>query len=63
MVNIIGTIAVDLVVGMTGQFFSVGTTIELFVRIEREVGNREEPGLGVWTLLETSCSAQRDFVS
>src|SRR5574342_498200 len=50
MVNIIGAMAVELVAGMAGQFFSVGTPIHLFVWIEREVRCGEEPWLGVWTL-------------
>jgi len=50
MVNIIGSIAVDLVAGMTGQFFSLRTTIHQFVRIEREVSCSEETGLGVRSL-------------
>ena len=40
MVNIIGAIAVDLVAGMAGQFFSLRTSIHLFVWIEREVRNQ-----------------------
>jgi len=47
MVNIIGAVTVDLVVCMTGQFFSLRTAIHLFVWIEREVSCREEPWLGV----------------
>ena len=50
MVNIIGSIAVDLVAGMTGQFFSLRTEIDLFVGIEREVSCSEETWFGVWSL-------------
>ena len=50
MVEIIGAMAVDLVAGMAGQFFSVGTTIHLFACVEREISCREEPWLGIWTL-------------
>jgi len=50
MVNIIGSMAVDLVAGMTGQFLPLRTKIHPFVRIEREVRNSEEPWLSVWTL-------------
>ena len=50
MVDIIGSIAVDLVAGMAGQFFSLRTKIDLFVWIEREVRSSEEPWLGVWSL-------------
>jgi len=49
-VHIIGSIAVGLVAGMTGQFFPLRTTIHLFVWIEREVSGREETWLGIWTL-------------
>jgi len=54
MVDIIGSMAVDLVAGMAGQFFSVGTTIDLLAWIEREVENSEESGLGIGSRLEAS---------
>jgi hypothetical protein len=50
MVDIIGAIAVGLVAGMAGQFFSLGTDIHLLARIEREVSGREETWLGVGSL-------------
>jgi hypothetical protein len=54
MVDIIGAIAVDLVVGMAGEFFALRTTIHLFVGIEREVGNSEESRLGIGLRMEAS---------
>ena len=50
MVDIIGAIAVDLVAGMAGQFFSLRTEIDLLAWIEREVSSGEETWLGVWSL-------------
>ena len=50
MVNIIGAIAVDLVVSMTGQFFPLRTKINLFAWIEREVSCSEETWLGIGSL-------------
>ena len=47
MVNIIGSIAVDLVAGMTGQFFSLRAEIYLFVRIERKVRSGKGSWLGI----------------
>ena len=50
MVHIIGTIAVDLVAGMTGQFLPLRTKIYLLARIEREVSCSKETWLGVGSL-------------
>ena len=50
MVNIIGSIAVGLVAGMTGQFLSLRTEVNLPDWIEREVRSGEETRLGVWSL-------------
>jgi len=50
MAHIIGSIAVDLVAGMAGQFFSLRTKIHLFVRIEREVNCSKETWLGIGSL-------------
>ena len=50
MVNIIGSIAVDLIAGMADQFFSLRTAIHLFTRIENKVRNSEEAGLDIWSL-------------
>jgi hypothetical protein len=52
MVNIIGSVAVDLVAGMTGEFLALRTTIHLFVRVEREVGKGEGIRLGMGSRLE-----------
>jgi hypothetical protein len=46
MEHIIGSKAVGLVAGMAGQFFSLGTEINLFDWIEREVRSGEETWLG-----------------
>ena len=37
VVDIVGAMAVDLVVGMAGQFLALRTDVNLFVRIKREV--------------------------
>ena len=50
MVDIIGAIAVGLIAGMAGQFFSVRTKIHLFGCIEREVSSGEGTWLGVRSL-------------
>ncbi len=50
MVDIIGSMAIGLVAGMTGELFALGTAIHLLARIEREVSRREEPWLDVGSL-------------
>ena len=50
MIDIIGSIAVDLVVCVAGQFFSVRTEIDLLGRIKRKVRNAKKPRLGIWWL-------------
>ena len=50
MVDIIGSMAVDLTSGMAGEFFSVRTKINLSGGIEREVSSAERTWLGVRTL-------------
>ena len=50
MVDIIDSIAIDLVARMAGQFLPLRTQIHLFVRIEREVRNSEGTGLGIGSL-------------
>jgi len=50
VVNIIGAIAVGLVAGMTGQFFSVRTEIHLLGGIEREGRRSEETWLSSGSL-------------
>jgi len=50
MVDIIGSIAVDLVVCVAGQCFSVRTEIDLLGRIQRKVRNAKEPRLEIWWL-------------
>jgi len=42
--------AVDLTVGITGQFLPLRTSIDLFVRIENKVRNSEATRLGVRSL-------------
>ena len=42
MVDIIGAMTVDLVAGITGQFFALWTEIHLLARIEREVRKNAE---------------------
>ena len=41
MIEIISTMTVDVVAGMTGQFFSVGAEINLFGRIKGKVRSSE----------------------
>jgi hypothetical protein len=50
VVHIISSITVDLVARMAGQFFSLRTTIPLFVRIEREGSCSKETCLGIGSL-------------
>ena len=50
MVDIIGSIAVGLVVRVAGQFFSVRTEIDLLGRIKGKVRNAKEPRLETWSL-------------
>ena len=50
MVDIIGSIAIDLTSGMAGQFFSMRTKINLSGGIEREVSSAERTWLGVRAL-------------
>ena len=46
MVDIISSMAVCLIVGMAGQFFSVRTELNLFGRVEREVRHGQALWLG-----------------
>ena len=50
MVDIIGTITVNLIASMAGQCFALRTAIDLFGRIERKVSNAKEPRFRSWSL-------------